>query len=563
MTAVSGVAWLQRIARNKLIVPANQRDYAWTDQEVTRLFQDLAKAKSDNADYFLGAVVTISGKGETLEVVDGQQRLATTAILLAAFRDHLRDNNEDVLVESINNEFLTSIDRSSRARVPNLKLNVDDNDLFRRIVVSELDNIESYATRVSQQLILSAYKLAQAHVRYVVSALDAKDHGDIINDWVSFIENNALVVLMRVPDTADAYKMFETLNARGLETSQADLIKNYLFGRSAERLTEVQNRWGLMRGALEALDDNDITVTFLRHALITVYGFLRESEVFDTVEDKVKSAQAAVTFATVLENLATIYVATFNPQHERWIGYPFEVRRSIEVFNLFNIRPMRPLLVAVSDKMTPKETAAAFKFLISLGVRLMIASSTRSGTVETALAVAAHKVFDGALKTAAQLKVELDPVTPSDETFSDAFSITKVSNQRLARYYLRSLEMAAKDENEPWFVPQESGIIITLEHILPRKPEGNWPSFTDDEAKNYATRLGNLVLLRASNNSRLGSNEFSIKKAVYGQSPYVLTSMINEESDWTPETVNARQSKLAILALKAWPRSLQTLRCPR
>ena len=76
------------------------------------------------------------GKGETLEVVDGQQRLATTAILLAAFRDHLRDNNEDVLVESINNEFLTSIDRSSRARVPNLKLNVDDNDLFRRVVVS-------------------------------------------------------------------------------------------------------------------------------------------------------------------------------------------------------------------------------------------------------------------------------------------------------------------------------------------------------------------------------------------------------------------------------------------
>ena len=51
------------LKRNKLIVPANQRDYAWTDQEVTRLFQDLAKGKSDNADYFLGAVVTISGKG--------------------------------------------------------------------------------------------------------------------------------------------------------------------------------------------------------------------------------------------------------------------------------------------------------------------------------------------------------------------------------------------------------------------------------------------------------------------------------------------------------------------
>jgi hypothetical protein len=83
---------------------------------------------------------------------------------------------------------------------------------------------------------------ARKHVRAIVASLDPKDHGDLLNGWVSFIEHRAMVVLLRVPNDANAYKMFETLNDRGLRTSQADLIKNYLFGRSGDRFQEVQNR---------------------------------------------------------------------------------------------------------------------------------------------------------------------------------------------------------------------------------------------------------------------------------------------------------------------------------
>ena len=77
--------------------------------------------------------------------------------------------------------------------------------------------------------------------------------------------------------------MFETLNDRGLRTSQADLIKNYLFGRSGDRIQEVQTRWSYMRGTLESLEDENITVDFLRHALIANRGYTRESQVYDAV----------------------------------------------------------------------------------------------------------------------------------------------------------------------------------------------------------------------------------------------------------------------------------------
>ena len=405
----------------------------------------------------------------------------------------------------------------------------------------------------SHTLLRQAYAEATRHVRNIVSTLDSKDHGDLLNTWVSFVENRALVVLLRVPNDANAYKMFETLNDRGLRTSQADLIKNYLFGRSGDRILEVQTKWAYMRGALESLEEENITIDFLRHALIATRGFTREAQVFDVVQDMVKGEQAAITFSSTLEVLANAYVAIFNPEHEKWNGYPDMVRRAIEVFNLLNIKPMRPLLLSIATKFKPKEAAQAYQFLVSLGIRLLIASSTRSGSVETPLAAAANEVFTGRIDLAAGLVQRLGDVTPPDDEFRMAFEIAKVSKAQLARYYLRSLEMTAKGESEPWFMPIDDRSVINLEHVLPRKPEGNWPSFNEDEVAMYATRLGNQSLLRASDNSNLKSAPFDVKKKIYRDFPYVLTSQIAGLPAWTVATIVDRQKTLANLALKTWP----------
>jgi hypothetical protein len=539
------------LKQNRLEVPPNQRDYSWTDQEVTQLFRDFAKAKGDEGPYFLGTIVTIPHEDGSLEVVDGQQRLATSAILLAAIRDYLIGREETVLVESIDNEFLTSIDRAKRHRVAQLKLNLDDNDLFNRLVVGESNGGVSEPIRESHQLLLSAREEARRHVRRVVAPLDEREHGDFLNGWVSFIEHRALVVLLKVPDKTNAYKMFETLNDRGLRTSQADLIKNHLFWRSGDRFAEVQSRWSYMRGALETSDEEDIT--FLRHALIVLRGPIREADVYDEVQDIAKSEQTTVSFATTLENLANTYVATFNPEHERWNTYPDSTRRAIEVFNLLGIRPMRPLILAVAARLSKKETTRAYKLMISIGVRLLIASSTRSGSVEIPLANAARDVSEGTIETAAQLKDALVTLTPTDQEFRSAFEHARVSNARLARYYLRSLEMTAKSESQPWFVPQNDGQVINLEHVLPKKPEGDWSTFSEDDARQKTTRLGNLALLRASDNSDLKSKTFADKKPIYAGSPYVLTSQIADLEQWTPGTIDARQKQLAKLAVKTWP----------
>lgn len=142
---------------------------------------------------------------------------------------------------------------------------------------------------------------------------------------------------------------------------------------------------------------------------------------------------------------------------------------------------------------------------------------------------------------------------PNDEQFRRQFETATVAKASLARYYLRSLEMQAKEEPAPYFVPNDDSESINLEHVLPVKPEGNWPQFTDDVAKLDARRIGNLALLKAKHNSDPRSADFATKKAAYAGTPYKLTQQIATADEWTHENIVMRQLGLAKIALKTWP----------
>jgi len=535
----------------RLMVPPNQREYSWTDQEVTTLLQDFTRSISEEeGEYFLGTIVTIPRLPDLLEVVDGQQRLATTAILLSQIRNYLNDK-EALIAESVTNAFLTDIDREKRERVAKMQLNTSDNEFFRAMIADKGPRPEALIH--SHKLMVEAFDLCAAHIRTILAPFDPKDHGDVLNRWLSFVEHRAAVILLKVPSDVNAYTMFETLNDRGLKTSQADLVKNYLFGQSDKRLNEAQQKWTLMRGTLESLDEEDITVTFLRHTLIIVRGYILGSQVYEAVQKQAKGSQTSLAFLNTLEQLATGYAAIATASHEKWNDYPDATRRAIETLNLLNVKPMRPLMLAIAAKFKPNEANEAFRMLISWSVRLMIASTTRSGAVEVPLADRAHEVFTGKITDAATLKKKLAAIIPANAPFKQAFEIATVSKASLARYYLRSLEMAAKSEAAPWFIPNDDKQTINLEHVLPEKTEGNWNHINPDIAKVYVKRLGNLALMLAKSNSDLRSSGFDKKKAIYKDSPYETTRQIASVHDWTAKEIDDRQRVLAGLALKAWP----------
>jgi hypothetical protein len=539
--------------RHSLHVPLNQREYSWTEREVGALFFDIAKAIQENArEYFLGSVVAIPREPGVLEIVDGQQRLATTAILLAAIRNALRLRDSDkLLVERIENTFLTTIDARARARISRLRLNVVDGEFFNQRIMQANLSVEPRAG--SHVRIVEAASLAEKQVTAITTSFKAKDHGDVLNSWVEFIEHRAVVILLKVPSDVNAYRMFETLNDRGLRTSQSDLVKNYLFGESGDRLSEAQQKWASIKALLESVDEDDNTVTFLRQMLISLCGYLREPEVYERVQGQARGVPSAIQFLSLLESGAVDYVALLNPAHEKWNTYPASSRRAVEAMILLKTRPIRPVALAVARRFDAVEADKALRLLLNLSVRLLVAGGTRSGTVEQGVAAAAQGISNSHILSTAALLGALHKVIPNDSQFEEAFKTATVSQAYLARYYLRSLETTLGGGPYPAFLPNTDPQAINLEHIFPEKPKGNWPQFSPEVGAAFCRRVGNMALLEAKSNSDLSSAPFDEKKSAYSASPYELTKELASLRDWTAEAILERQARLAKIAVATWP----------
>jgi len=364
------------LKRNRLVVPVNQRDYSWEDRHVLALFQDIAKAISTGKSaYFLGTIVLTSGKKpDALEVADGQQRLATSTILLAAIRDYLHSQNEDMLVTSIEQEFLFTIVRETKSREPRLTLNVNDREFFeKRILPRPDDPARNIARRKeSHERIESAAGLAAEFVSKIRGPHGAKSQIDILNQWTAFLDNSAQVIALRVPDDLNAFVMFETLNDRGLRTSQADLLKNYLFGEADNRLPEAQQKWAAMVGALEsAFPIDDILLTYLRHLTISLFGHTVERDVYERIRERASGQGQALAFLDSLESNANDYVAIGNSSSAKWNSYPQGIRNSIDVLTELKAGPLKALMLAISRKFAPPEAELAFRLFIRCTVRLL------------------------------------------------------------------------------------------------------------------------------------------------------------------------------------------------
>jgi len=147
------------LARYTLNLPLNQREYSWEDEHVQDLLQDIANSIRDRREaYFLGTIVLTISKTGALEVADGQQRLATTTMILAAIRDFYLEANDDTRASAIEAKFLFETDMDSAERRPKLTLNSDDNVFFQtKVLARPAQRGEINPSRRSHKLIQKAF----------------------------------------------------------------------------------------------------------------------------------------------------------------------------------------------------------------------------------------------------------------------------------------------------------------------------------------------------------------------------------------------------------------------
>lgn len=535
----------------ELRVPHYQRSYCWkAEDEITEYWEDLMRAFRPGDEYFLGTVV-LSGESEDsrMTVIDGQQRLVTTSLLLAAIRDELRDRNhrKHTVLER---DYLLKETMESEGENPRLVLNAVDDPAFRSIVLSESGTSSELRSSVPEAFGYLRRKVTEA-------ALSAGSEAtDRLLQWAAFLRKKVRIGVVEVPTVADAYIIFETLNNRGADLTIADLLKNHIFSRSGNHLDKVQEYWARSLGALELSAADSKFTRFLRHYWSSRKGLVRERDLYSSIKTEVVSPATAYNFAIELSKGASKYAALEDPNHEEWSNIGYNAKADLQVIARLNLVPIRILLMAAMDHFQVSELRKLIRATVSWSVRGMVTETINSTNTEEKYAEAAYSIRKGEATSVNQVRIILGTAIPSDETFKNAFSLMRVPKNMTARYYLCALERTVNGEHEPELVPNENGDLVNLEHVFPQKPtEADWPEFKKPEDRfEWTYRLGNMVLLPKGKNGRIGNKPFTDKSPILKDSSLVLTKEVGESLEWTSKEISSRQTKLAELALKTWPR---------
>lgn len=545
---LEGVGTVLKSRRFK--VPAYQRSYAWEVEHIDALLNDISEAISNKEkEYFLGSIVVTSADSNRFEVVDGQQRLTTISLIILAIKEIFQREDDHEVVVSVKSDFLASTDRRTKEREPKLILNEIDNEVFQ-------DLIEDFDQTKSKKLRRPSHKRLVAAATHCFKYLDelcakSKDSEEELHTWLDYIEKSLKVIVVVAPDDSNAFIIFETLNDRGLELAISDLVKNYLFHRSGEKIEETKSRWLSMVSVLESASDDPLIVSYIRHFSMARYGLIREKELFSMLKKKITSKRGALKFSTELADSVRTYSALINTDHDYWSTFPQGIRKSASTFNLLGMTQIRPLLLAVLSNFKPNYAAETFNKLVSVAVRYQLVGGVGGGALEVLYSETAKAISEGKIKSPAEVVKAMKSV-PGDSAFEAAFRIASISKQKIARYYLRELEIAnsGKDiENMPDADPSN----VNLEHVLPVTPTAGWDKeFGEEEWRSYHKRLGNMAIMAARLNSTIGNGSFVEKQKEYAKSDFHFTNSIAKFGSWTKSDIESRQSEMAALAVKHW-----------
>jgi len=246
----------------QFFIPAYQRRYAWKHPQIDALFKDIKLMKSDDV-HLLGTVILLSETHNPninlLEVVDGQQRLTTISIIFKIIQDKMVKQDNDLSVEV--KKYLTT---GRGEKVTN------------KILLGDLDN-DDYSTimnggdlsTVKNECLVYAYEYYKKQIENL---------GDELEDFYNKLTNRIQIITLSIGEAKDAYKLFETINNRGLKLSSTDIIKNFLLGHASilnndNTLKIIRENWKNVIVNLDRIDSDKFFRHFMMGRLQTKISF--------------------------------------------------------------------------------------------------------------------------------------------------------------------------------------------------------------------------------------------------------------------------------------------------
>ena len=542
-------------------IPRFQRDYSWTSDEWDDLWQDIEVTLQEDGEpaHYMGYLVLQTRDNRVFEVIDGQQRLTTLSILtlavLMALQDFVKagvdayDNTRRI--EQLRNTYIGYLDPVTL--IPRSKLTLNrNNDAYYKDYIVPLLKLPQRGLRSSEHLLRKAFEW---FYRQVKDRYGAERKGTQLASFIDELSDKLFFTVITVTDELNAFKVFETLNSRGVRLSPTDLLKNYLFSvvyRESSHPNEVETlerRWEAMVGSLGGESFPD----FLRVHWNSRQRFVRESELFKTIRSGTGDKAAVFDLIRSMEQDIGVYTALPSPEDELWTH---DQRSFIKELRMFSVRQPWPLLVAAHRVLTPNDFAELLRACSVISFRYNVIGTLATNEQERVYNSVAQKTAEGELRNSSEIIRALASIYVSDSQFRPAFA-TKVlrttasRNRHIVRFILFKLEK--QNTGCDYDIQSEK---YSVEHILPENPSAEWEGVTgvpESQIEDFTYRLGNMTLLDAKSNRSIGNRPFIEKRQVYEASEFSLTKTVAENnSEWNVDRIASRQTWMANQATAVW-----------
>lgn len=541
-------------------IPRFQRDYSWTEEEWEDLWADILDTLSEGGEpaHYMGYLVLQSQDDKTFEVIDGQQRLTTLSLIVLAVLKNLQRLVDDghqaeanrTRLQQIRSTYIGYLDPVTLITRSKLTLNRNNDRYFQTYLVP-LGHLPQRGFRASEHSLRKAFEWYERRVRDHARR-QVGDEGTALARLVETMSDRLFFTVISVTDELNAFKVFETLNARGVRLSSTDLLKNYLFSvlhRSDEsglEMNALEDRWESMVTRLGAESFPD----FLRSHWNSRRTFVRQAELFKTIRARISDRAHVFDLLRGMEEDIDAYMALTNPEGSHW---PAGHKDSARLLRMFRVRQPFPLILAASRRLSTDDLGTMLRACCVIALRYNVIGNQPTNEQERVYQQAAQKLVQADAPSARELLSSLQEVYPKDDVFRTQFSekvirTTDARNNRVVRYILCSLERQISGRDHEF----ESDS-FTIEHVLPQSPGPGWDAFSDEELDQMVYRIGNMTLLEKGLNRDLGQKPYTDKRAVLSESGFSITQQLAQEhADWTPERIASRQKALARVATSVW-----------
>lgn len=579
----------------QFLIPSYQRRYAWRFPQQSALFKDIDMLL-ENDGHLFGMLILHTGMYHgginTVDVVDGQQRLTTTTILLKAMMDKFKELNFEFQSNQIA-QLLYCGDFTKRKK--------------RKLVLGELDEPDMESLFQNKLGKIKNQRIKEAHTTFVnfLNESIEKEGTEWLELYYQKLLHRAKIIRLDVPEAKDAYKLFETINNRGLRLSATDILKNFILGHTAkiddETLQKSKDLWAELIINLDDINSDDffrqyvssiytrkisktkLIEEFKKHYFKNVkdveklgeymynHGEVEEEsmeedaneiESFDIQEDSEDENNSRVSVVEYLQDIVNssncyrkIVFAEFN---DNKINQLLKDLKSIKSFPTY-IFLMHFLQF---DNITRKDKVKVLKMIASLMLRRHVVG--RSTAYNDDIFANLLRLDNEDENYVNNIKNVLIEDYPDDEEFEDRFAVHELKERVIdrARYILTQIEYHITGNTDELSIGNTEDVHV--EHIIPKaidtkkskKEYGEWMEYLSGnvilEHKKRVNRIGNMTLFSGTLNIKVSNNPFLDKRKEYKKSNILLTKNLGEYKFFKFQHLDERGKELAVLAKNIW-----------